>query len=89
MKSKIFFLNWTLNELFENIIYLCILISMILLIVANPQLDPKGAFAIGVNQVEEVISFIYLTEAILRIFALGFFTSSVPGQKGYIRSGSN
>ena len=41
------------------------------------------------RKVDDIISSIFIAEVMLRILALGFFTSSVPGQKGYIIKDSN
>ena len=78
--AKSFFcLNWNLNKLFENTIYLIIFISMIHLIVDGPGINPESAQAQLNRKVDDVISTIFIAEVLLRILALGFFTSSVPG----------
>ena len=78
--AKSFFcLNWNLNKLFENTIYLIIFISMIHLIVDGPGINPEGAQAQFNRKVDDVISTIFIAEVLLRILALGFFTSSIPG----------
>ena len=40
LSNNLFFFKWTLNQWFENVIYLLILTSMILLVVENPLSDP-------------------------------------------------
>jgi hypothetical protein len=87
--KSLFCLNWNLNKLFENTIYLIIFVSMIHLIVDSPGINPEGAQAQFNRKVDDVISTIFIAEVILRILALGFFTSSIPGQKGYILKDSN
>jgi len=62
---------------------------MIHLIVDSPGINPEGAQAQFNRKVDDVISTIFIAEVILRILALGFFTSSIPGQKGYILKDSN
>ena len=39
LSNNLFFFKWTLNQWFENVIYLLILTSMILLVVENPLSD--------------------------------------------------
>lgn len=41
------------------------------------------------QEIDSVISIIFITEVMLRIFAQGFLHSSLPGKTGYIRSGQN
>jgi len=73
-----------MNTFFENTIYLIIIISMIILIIDSPFNDPNGSFSKGIKDVEWLISIIFFIEAVLRIGALGFFSSCLPGKKGYI-----
>mmetsp|Transcript_35371 Transcript_35371/g.54136 ORF Transcript_35371/g.54136 Transcript_35371/m.54136 type:complete len:172 (+) Transcript_35371:2435-2950(+) len=89
LKERVFFMNWGLSTFFENTIYLIILVSMILLIIDNPFNDPEGDLHKTIEKIDRVISNVFVFEAILRIGALGFFSSCLPGRKGYIRSGSN
>ena len=89
MKRKCFFINWTLNNWFENIIYIFIFCSMIMLMVDNPSLDPDSNVAIKIALIDRIITFIFALEAICRIIAQGFFKCSIPQRKGYITSGSN
>lgn len=49
-----------------------ITISVILLVVDNPTLDPNSDQAKTVQYWDRIISIIFAVEAILRIFALGF-----------------
>jgi hypothetical protein len=52
---------------------------MIHLIIDGPGLNPEGAQAHFNRKVDDIISTIFIAEVLLRILALGFFTSSVPG----------
>jgi len=89
LKNRFFCLSWSLNMWFENFIYFFIMCAMIMLILDNPQLDPESEMARKMSKIDEVISLVFFVEAILRIGALGFINSSLPGKKGYIKSGQN
>ena len=78
MKRKLFFFNWTLNNWFENIIYIFIFCSMIMLMVDNPSLDPDSEIAVKIAYIDRVITIIFALEAICRIIAQGFFKGSIP-----------
>jgi len=39
--------------------------------------------------VDEIFTILFLVEAVMKIVAFGFFSSSLPGQKGYIMVGWN
>ena len=62
---------------------------MIILVLANPNDDPSGNKHKRLNVLEELISQIFFIEALLRILALGFWTTSLPGRKPYFESGTN
>lgn len=83
LKKRFACLRWSLNDFFENFIYLSIFINMILLVMDSPQNDPKGSKAKFVVVSGEILAAIFFAEAILRIFALGFFECSIPGRKAY------
>ena len=78
MKRKCFFINWTLNNWFENIIYIFIFCSMIMLMVDNPSLDPDSNVAVKIAFIDRIITIIFALEAICRIIAQGFFKCSIP-----------
>jgi len=82
-------MSWTLNTWFENFIFFCIIVSMCLLCLDNPNNDPNGSLSKHLEQVDNFIAFVFFSEAILRIMSTGFFVSSIPGKKGYIRKGQN
>ena len=81
--------HWSLNNWFENTIYFFILLSMIILTLDGPMNHPNSTFTKGLNIIDIFISTIFAIEAACRIIALGFFTSSLPGRKGYIQIGAN
>lgn len=89
LKNRFSFMRWQLNTFFENFIYLCIFTNMIILVLANPNDDPSGNKHKRLNVLEELISQIFFIEALLRILALGFWTTSLPGRKPYFESGTN
>lgn len=70
-------------------IYVFIMLSMVMLIVDNPMNDPKSDFAKYIEKIDRSITLLFAVEALFRIIALGFFSSSIPQRKGYIKSGSN
>lgn len=78
VKRRLFFINWTLNNWFENIIYIFIFCSMIMLMIDNPSTDPDSMVAIQIATIDRVITFIFAFEAIFRIIAQGFFKGSIP-----------
>ena len=62
---------------------------MILLVMDSPQNDPNGGKAKFILVSGEFLAAIFFVEALLRIFALGFFECSIPGRKAYFKVGSN
>lgn len=58
---------------------------MLLLVVDNPNVDPNGPYRSWIYYLENTIISVFFVEAILRILAVGFFHSCLPGKKGYIR----
>ena len=88
-KKKCFFLDWTLNMWFEYIIYFFIMLSMFMLIIDNPMIDPTSDIAVVKNNIDNVTTIVFIVEAIFRIIALGFISGSVPQRKAYIQTGSN
>jgi len=89
LKKSMLFFEWTLNQWFEYTIYLCIFLSMIILTMDNPLLDPMSDNAQAISQVDQVITIIFALEALFRIIALGFYNTSLKGRKAYIKNGSN
>jgi len=87
--SRIWCLNWTLNGWFENVVYFFIVLSMLILIVDNPQNDPDSFLSRNVRTFDILVAVLFSFEASCRIIAEGFFTSSLESRRGYIRSGSN
>lgn len=62
---------------------------MILLCVDNPMNDPNSASSKVIAEIDYWITILFTVEAVCRIIALGFFSSSIEGKKGYIHNGSN
>ena len=62
---------------------------MILLVLENPLSDPNSESAKKIRKIDDAITYCFALEAFLRIISLGFYWSSIPTKKGYIRSGSN
>jgi hypothetical protein len=89
LQERLIFLKWTVNQWFENFIYLLILISMILLTLDNPMNDPNLDKTKVIAKIDYWITILFCMEAICRIIALGFLHSSIPNRKGYIHNGSN
>ena len=85
---SLFKISWSLNKWFENTIYFFIMLSMIILVIDRPYVR-NASFTSFIEKVDTIISVIFTIEAVCRITALGFFTSSLPQKKGYIRSGTN
>lgn len=89
LKKRVACMSWSLNTFFENFIYLSIFINMILLVIDSPENDPNGGKAKMILGLGEFLASIFFAEAIVRIFALGFFECSIPGRKAYFTVGSN
>lgn len=68
-KRKLFFIDWTLNNWFENIIYIFIFGSMVMLVLDNPQRDPESTIAVKIAFIDRIITIIFALEAICRIIA--------------------
>lgn len=49
-----------------------------------PNVDPSKQNIPYLRIADRTVSFIFFTEAFVRIAALGFFYTSLPGQKAYI-----
>jgi hypothetical protein len=62
---------------------------MFLLVLDNPANDPNSSLARIVTIIDFWIVVVFNVEAFFRIVAVGFFTSSVPNQKAYIKQSSN
>lgn len=62
---------------------------MISLALENPLNSPDSLKTKTIHQIDKIITIIFTQEAIFRIIALGFFSSSIQNRQGYIRSGSN
>ena len=77
-KRKCICCKWTLNQWFEYTIYFMILLSMIMLIIDNPMLDPESDISRVLGSIDYFITIAFTVEAIFRIIALGFIFGSVP-----------
>ena len=89
LQKNLFFLQWELNDWFENFIYLLILASMVALTMDNPMADPNTNLTKNIRYLDRLITMSFATEALFRIIALGFYWSSLEDMKGYIKSPSN
>lgn len=89
LKNRCVCYSWGPNQYFENLIYFVIMVSLIALIIDNPMNNPNDNLAIYIGRIDEVVGMIFFVEAICRIIALGFFWTSIPQRKAYIKSGSN
>lgn len=78
LKSYIFFMNWSLNTFFESFIYFTIALSLVLLVLDDPNDDPDSAKHQNLKKMNQIVTWIFITEAILRIGATGFYYSSLP-----------
>lgn len=77
------------SKYFDYVIIVLILLSSLLLCLDTPLLDPTSTYAKTLAILDAVFTFMFLIEALIKIFALGFLFSSVPDQKGYIRNAWN
>ena len=87
MRRNLPCIMWPLNRWFEYFIFASILGSILLLITDSPNDDPASPTRQSLARADFVFSTIFIIEALLRILAEGFLTSSLPGRKGYIRVG--
>ena len=69
----------TINQLFENMIYFLIFISMVLLVLDNPMNDHLTDLSQFIKRLDYIITICFTIEAFCRIVASGFFSSSVSG----------
>lgn len=73
---------------FENVIMVMIILSSLMLIIDSPLNDPNSTFSRILGIVDAIFTVIFTIEAIIKIIALGFFTSSGI-LKSYLQNGWN
>ena len=61
------------SKVFEIWVIILIFISSILLWLVTPLSDPNSQFVIALGYIDYIITFLFLTEAIMKIIAFGFF----------------
>lgn len=84
--GKIITSKWYIkfSKWFEYIIITLIMLSSILLCVDTPLLNPETVYSKIFSYLDQLFALLFLIEALLKIFAMGFFCNKFPGIKGYI-----
>lgn len=83
-KTKIKYSRW-----FENAIIVFIILNSLALILDNPIKDPDGWLRKSLSYLDIFFTLVFAIEAAMKIVALGFFCSRLPGISGYIVNGWN
>ena len=60
------------------------MLSSLILCIDTPLNDPDSTLSRTLTIIDFIFNFLFLTEALLKIMALGFFTNPYDGIKGYI-----
>jgi hypothetical protein len=79
----------TLNKIFENMVMALIVLSSLVLILDNPLNDPNATTSLIIKLVDSIFTFLFLTEAIIKILTFGLFTTSLKNQQAYLSVGWN
>ena len=72
------------NRIFENVVFLLIVLSAILIILDLPLLDPDSTYSKMLMRLDDIFTFLFLFEAIIRIVALGLLHNAVKGRAAYL-----
>ena len=75
-----------MSFLFENFIILIIILSSIYLCIDTPLLSSSKGISKMLFGIDICFTIIFTFEAIIKITALGFFSSSLPHTEGYIKN---
>ncbi len=75
------------NSIFEYSVLVLIIASSITIAIDNPLNDPNSQLSRVLFVIDSIFTFLFLIEAILKIIAMGFFSSSV--HRPYICNGWN
>jgi len=79
----------TFNYVFENTVLVLIVLSSLVLILDNPLNDPNSIQSLIIKLVDTIFTFLFLLEALIKIFALGLFSTSLKNQQPYMFTGWN
>lgn len=69
---RIFVKKIVLHPYFDPFIIFIIIISTVLMAIDNPLNDPNGALSRVLNQIDIVITIIFVIESVLKIIHYGF-----------------
>ncbi len=83
-KRNIMFAKW-----FETLVLILIMLSSVLLCADTPLLNPNSWLTITFKAVDQVFVALFILEAMIKIFAMGFFYNHHPGISGYIMNAWN
>ena len=73
---------------FENTVLIMIILSSLMLVIDNPLYDPESTLSTILKTIDTVFTILFTIEAVIKIIALGFFTSHGV-TSGYITNGWN
>ncbi len=88
-KSSYFLKRKRRATIFESVILVLILLSILTLIIDNPLKDPDSGLKIFCGSANTFFTCVFAAEAILKIIAMGFFSSANKEVTPYIMSGWN
>ena len=75
------------SKIFETIVLILILVSTCLLILDAPMLDPDSTFKTTLQNIDNVTTFFFLIEMMIKVVALGMFHNSLPSSiKPYLQN---
>ena len=75
--------------MFENLVLLIIVVSSIVLLIENPLDDPNSNLSQTTALLDQIFTFLFLLEAIIKILAFGFISTSLKGKQAYLFNGWN
>ena len=81
MLSKI-----VVNNMFEMLIFMTVMFSAIFMVFEDPLADPEWEFLKVAGTINLIITSIFITELVMKIFVLGFLFN---GPNSYLRNGWN
>lgn len=68
------------HQVFEFIVNICVVISILILIVDNPLSNPYSYSHLVMRSVDMTVTLVFFAEAIIKIIALGFVKTSYKCQ---------
>ena len=68
---------------------MCVIISIFILTIDDPLADPDHGVLQFIRMIDVLVTSVFFIEALVKIIALGFFSSSLKGLKPYTKNAWN